>query len=419
VLFLFSYKLDAAPRCNLDTSNPALTRTVIPLHTPSQGVTQYADPSEWPAFTFQEHWRQIAGQGMPHDPFISEAGIILLMDDVMHLHAVEVCFPHGGEWPQGMTSLTLPVRQRAFMEQGSNFGIFGEMVRSMVWDPTSQFTGDPLGVTVATGHFTLDVALAQWGGNNNVLRPALNGWTNFHACGSSTLTDGSFLNDCASLAMYTRFVPELPEETDFLSSLMSRAEASSQRDPGGSVWGALLVEFTNRVLPVLAPFSTVQDLRTPGFELCRAYAGDGTIMASKVCEMRVGMDLHAHNVGRHLNSPFGVLDPAEISLGVPGSYPITFLAQTTTGPNGIPGVAGPNEMVTSIVGFTVEIGDSGPPPTPVDCVVGPWYVLSSLTTTSAVTTIGLHQQKTDTTNVVYQRDILTAPSGGGAACPVN
>src|SRR5262245_48124110 len=111
----------------LDTSNPAITHTPIPIHGGDfQGVSVYTDPSEWPFLSHQTHWATPETNGKPFDETLG-----LLNPASAHIH-FEWAFPY---WGEITGPITVPFRMKAFNHRGTFYLDGGPMIRSIAFDP--------------------------------------------------------------------------------------------------------------------------------------------------------------------------------------------------------------------------------------------------------------------------------------------
>jgi hypothetical protein len=349
----------AAPRCPLDVSNPAITHTAIPIHGGLQGVTAYANPSEWPFFSHQHHWATgdiefmgdfNIGSGMTADFTSGDTSLVLLRGDLGHVH-IEECLPYLGE----ITGpITIPFRVQIFHNSGVLFGLFGDMVRDVVWDAArTPLDGNPMGVVIATGHYTLDPFIGTFGAPN-IHGAAIHGWTNFESCIQFRLTNFDVIDGCGLMPIYTLLSESWPEQTDFTPSLATHTSVVSVRDQalGESRWGKAVIS-VDEPIPVLKPFTFRWTVPTmSGY----SYGAVGQLLSGLV-EMRKNMDLHNGDAGTSLNATGDYFDPVEIGVG---PQKVAMIWQTQSGPSGIPGFAIPNESLASLLIVNVEAGAPDP-----------------------------------------------------------
>lgn len=391
IFILTAGTADAQQRCSLDTTNPALTQGFIPIHGGSfQGVTGYNNPSEWPYLSYQAHWACPNCNGMTFD---DSQG--LLNPATSHIH-LEVCLP---AYSQITGPIIVPFRMRAYHLKGQFYFNSGPMVRDAIFDipqdvPWHHFDGDPMGVVAVTGHFTFDPHGGDGGPNIHGASP--NGWTIWMAGAIALLDNGDVLGTQGELPIFTLLDPTVPENPGFEPNTSSGAGISSVKDGGSAVWGAQISEVRQDFLPLLAPFNTIWNLPH-----MFGYMYGGKVGFDGIFGLHKDVDLHNGVIGILIpgaplsGSGPGFLDP--VSIGT-GTHPLSLIWQVKTGPDGLPGIAAPNETVTSLLVFNVTVGPNTiPPPTCSDPVT------TSSNTVTSDWTVGVNQSRTIVTTVTQTR----------------
>jgi hypothetical protein len=342
VLLLWATLAMATPPCTLDLSNPAITRTVITLHTPIQGVTQYTDPSEWVYFTNQEQWQAST--------------------DTMMRHAhMEFCAPARGD----MTGpITIPFRLRTFMEGGAMaWQLNGPMVRDVVFETaTAPFLANVTGESVATGHLTLDPSIVFLDDNTNINHAAANGWTIFQIGYLYRQLNGDVLGPRGFVSMFTKRDPSILEQTQYGPLFGPYNDLQVNGEQGGQ-WGVSAVQ-SDAILPVYAPFNAFWPTpNTFGY----GYAGTPSLLKGTL-QIYWDRDLH-HGIPGTPQARTDGIDPTGHAAG---PHAVSYNWTTASGPGGVPeaGVF-PNETLTTVFGFNVVVGEGGtiepPPPPPALC----------------------------------------------------
>jgi hypothetical protein len=396
ILILIPIQASAEVRCTLDTSNPAITHSVIPIQGGSfQGVSQYNDPSEWPFLPFQSHWACPTCTGMPFD-----ASLGFLNPATVHIH-LGICAPIYGVIKD---KIVVPVQMQAFMLNGKFYFDSGPMAQNAVWDinpallPWNQFDGNFTGVVIINGHFTFNPFAGDGGPNIHSASP--NGWTDFMVEAKEVLSNGD-INGIEWVApIFTELDPSaIEDDIGFAPMTRSGSGITSVRDGGSAPWGSQISQVQIDKLPLLGPFNTRWDLPHINEYM---YGGSIPVGGIGTCSMREDMDLHNGIIGNELpgmpadcNGP-GYLDPVAIG---PGKHKIAFIWQATTGPDGIPGVAIANETSTALLVFNVEVGDvTGPPP--ITCTDP---VVTSSNTVTSDWSSGISQTRTIITTTIQMR----------------
>jgi len=379
-IFQNTVQAASGPRCALDVSNPAITHTPIPIHGGSfQGVTQYNSPSEWPFISHQIHWAPSNDMAFddtagPGEAFnigprtvnygTGEADIAarIMNPATGHVH-LEWCMPYLGEISGPITVpfqiLLFHFAGRVYMDPPAN------MTTSVVYDDgpswPAQITfiqGDPHGIVKKTGHFTWDPRR----GNTRIANmhgPAANGWTNFGGRVSVQTSRGDTTAVNATDPIWTVLDPHAPLVPDFVP-LSNTGTGVTSRTDLPQAWGSQVIEIGRSPLPLLAPFSTVwpiTSLRGYSYGGREKFADNSTgflfmLRDPDVHNGILGVPLFSFHQGPDGN--FGFLDPATITSGV---HKVAFIWQMPSGPNGVPGIAAPNETLSALTVFTVEVGN--------------------------------------------------------------
>jgi len=219
---------------------------------------------------------------------------------------------------------------------------------SMVWNDTHAWSwtppnneGNPNGVVIITGLFFIDPS------RNTGTFPQ-HGWGTVALNARTEFNDGSQTDTTLYLPLYSMLNPTEPERPLDGDGILLRAECSNIIVPGDpGAWGALISEFRERV-----PINTL----TPGTILnpevvLYNYAGFQDFPI-QFAERRLDANLHMGIPGTLVTSS-STFDTTRL---VAGDHKFSFNWTQATGPDGVPGLFGPNRQDSCliVVPFTID-----------------------------------------------------------------
>jgi hypothetical protein len=318
--------------------------------------TDYASPAEWPTVSFQGHW---VAPGLTPMPMAGLPGIC-------HTH-IDVKFPIYAE-------LNAPVvctfTVKLFHTQGRFGGFYTSLIRDIVWDETGSatvppFVGDPMGLVVKTGRFTVDLAMPTYYPN------VLHGWASPVLTGGTSYDNGDSTLLAAQLPFFSVLDPAVPEPSmangggPVLRSMVEVANTTVFASNTVPIsYGETLAEYSNEVVEFI-PLAPI----TAPWVLSGGTDGYGSVdLPPGMLEVRLDLDFHNNVPGTVLHSQTGishqnatvVFDPAVLAastppVGVaPGTHKVALIRRQTDGP----------EAVWALVVIDVPVG-AFVPPTPV------------------------------------------------------
>ncbi len=350
------------------------------IHGHPQKTDYLDDGSDWPvAPSYQLHW---VAPGLTPMPMAGLPGIC-------HTH-VDVRFPLYAE-------LNAPVvctfTVKLFHTQGKFGGFYHSLVRDIIWDETGSaqvpsFVGDPMGLVVKTGRFTLDLAMP-----NDPYPNVLHGWAAPQLTGVTQYDNGDLSMDQASLPVYSMLDPSAPETPignggGPVLRTMAEIQNTTIFAPNTTPvnYGETLAEYSYEIeefIPI-APISAPWTLHggTDGYG--SADLPPGTM------EVRLDPDFHNNVPGTvlfsqtglsHQNAPV-VIDPAVLAASTapagtpPGHHKIALIRRQTDGP----------EAIWALIVIDVAVA---PTVTPTPVIVPNVMGQSQAAAAAALTAVGL------------------------------
>jgi len=343
----------------------AATAQAQTIHNAPQGVTAYADPSQWPFISGQCHWAP-SNNPVPNGNPNPTLG---------HTH-VEVNAPLWAEI--GSQTLTIPITVRLFKTTGKIVAVWAEHSSDIVWDATGttqmpDLSGDPNGLKTWTGHLTYDPLVDKKDGYG----PApLHGWFGLRFFARTAFDNGDQMSYALlSVPIYSIVdvtAPErIPSGSEGIDLRASCTPFTSRDTPIGSN-GSGIVQIRDQSVPVLAPMTAPVAIFSDTYN----YGPNGLPPATY--QLFLDSDLHMNIPGTLLvqtdinandkgTENGDVLDPAIVAASTPpmgfapNEHRLSFTWKNPTG-NGGPGfdnlVFQPNETLVALLVLKVKTAGS-------------------------------------------------------------
>jgi hypothetical protein len=301
----------------------------------------YASPAEWPFFSSQCHWK---------------ANNVLA-----HTH-VELTAPVYSEWIGG--TLKVPVQFQLFHTSGKIVQVWSELgwVNFTSINPPNHaypnIQGDPNGVVVVQGIFTIDPTL----GNTSGAGPfgfSPHGWTTVRLAARTQFPDGSGTETHLFISFFSKLdtsIAERPAPADSHALLRAQCVPFAAHDVNVSGWGAMITEFKDFVPIAPMALGTVFDPQVFQY----SYGAIPGLQNATV-DRRLDPDLHHGFDGIQVTSPFTF----DSNFSGPGTHKFSFIWDKKVGDTPPAGVA-PNQQASSLLVVQVTVGeeDGVPPPLP-------------------------------------------------------
>jgi hypothetical protein len=325
-------------------------------------VTSYSSPSSWPLISGQCHWR-------PANNNTDTTNTPQLMSPKTgHTH-IELNVPIYGEITG---DIIVPFTIMMFQVDGYIDGLespYSEYnnISDIVYDnnPGQYLLGDPNGLKVWTGHFTM-----HFGPFHGWVKQPIGVHTYFFSSDQTRnrLAIPLYILTDPSLPEYVSDTPSEDKQTNI------RCNGGSQRDPAGTgIFGVNIVQY-NAYMPILAPIKTAIPESIP---FSYNYGG-AFLFAPGTAMTRFDMDLHHGVSGTFIQSQMvnqgdlsTLSSPFDPTILGPGTHKVAAIWQQDTGA-GIPGSTTPNEQMSALLVVSVTVGDTPPPPIPV------WQTLTGI-----------------------------------------
>lgn len=336
---------------------------------PQVGVTDYPETFDapvalgqvkWPTRSFQAHW--VAPGLTP----MAMAGL----PGLCHTH-IDVTFPEIAEL-SGPVVCKFAVK--LFHTQGRFGGFYTSLIRDVVWDETGTaevpvFLGDPMGLVVKTGHFTLDPAMATYYPNTK------HGWAAANLTGGTAYDNGDVSQCDASLPFWSMLdpsVPILPIGNGGGPIVRTKIEVANTTIFAPNTtpinYGETLVEtgFESEAPSAFMPLAPISAPYTLGVFSDGYGSAD---LPAAMFEVRLDLDIHNNIPGTVLltstdinaiNRPI-LLDPQVLAASTPPAglapnvHKVAMIRRQTDGP----------EAVWALLVIDVEVAPNLPPPTQV------------------------------------------------------
>lgn len=328
----------------------------IPIHGAPQGKAVYASASEWPQWgSPQCHWREDGLNG----------GM------TAHAGHLEVTAPIYGELSG---PVTMNFRVQYFHVAGTGSIWWSDTIRNVVWDATGTsapppLLGDPNGLKVYTGHFTLDVRVPSSG----IWNFPPKGWGMTRASLITRFVNGAMVETLWDAPFYSVKDPNaVAVEDQFVPLLLARCNGFPATE-GNFQFGTHLSAI-DRSFPVFAPMTGPVTL--PFSASAYAFGGltaPGTFSAVLNPDRHNGIEGTLLATGQGMGNAGGsyVLDPSilhdgENRLSLEWSQDSPLKKST----------------LTSILSVPIVKGDGTappPPPPPSPCVLSPLMPTVSVT----------------------------------------
>jgi hypothetical protein len=305
---------------------------------------------------------------------------------------------------------------------------FGPLITNVVWDtPDGQppvMQGDPSGLVMFTGHFTVDLSKADGSGVSGLDVPK-RGWFQVRAQTRTYFDNGDSTDTFLHVPFYSMLDPSAPETFLLQGGPITAAwcGAGSARDTPADAVGLYQVSEVNTYLPILAPITAPIAAALPHlFGYGTQALPQGTGMA------RFDMDLHNGIAGTLIQSASGPsrdgvflaspFDPAILGMG---THKVAMIWQQDTG-DGIPGQVAAQEQATSLLVVSVTVGAAAPAQAPTLASLSPAQGVQG--TTVPVTLTGSRFIAGATVNVsgagvVATNVVVTSPTSISANLVIN
>jgi hypothetical protein len=219
------------------------------IHNAPQGVTAYANASEWPFLSGQCHWAPSNSPVLEGNP----------NPTLGHTH-VEVSAPIWAEL--GAQTVTIPITVRLFHTAGRIINVWAEHSNDVVWDATGttdlpDMVGDPEGLKTWTGHVTYDPLLDKHDGYG----PApVHGWFGLRFFARTRFDNGDLMAyTLLTVPIYSTINPLAPERVvGGAEGIDLRASCTpfTERDTPAGSNGSGISQVRDQSLPILAPISS-------------------------------------------------------------------------------------------------------------------------------------------------------------------